>query len=574
MSSKERRSLSGSVHGCSLSGSTHGSSLSGSVALGRTLRRESSIDGKALAEAIKWSGMQPLFAGRFTDGTLMAKLASEHCDTFRKLLSEKRECFPPRELTIGSACSGTAGEVVAAHFFEKAVNAVSDRGFRIKTLFACESEAKKRAWIEGVHQWKANMDLASGHVETTLPCNFLDVSEIGDASGMARCATHKQKCRVPHCNIFVCCTSCKDMSRMSPPCGKILAETTSTGGSADTFKGMLAYIDVARPAILVFENVESIGDADASGGGSNLDIVLAELSSRGYENQQMIGDSAQYGVPQSRKRCYIIGVLAIANSEFDFLERSTENTFQSLRSLITVGQRTPPCAAQVLYAGSDKRVLDRLRQLQSQPLNCRKKCYAAGSAVISSAANGVSWSAIESPEIMKLNPWFLTLSPLQYKVCAYSLRTDPTPALFRDISQSLQRTRSSIKTIYDRHLSFTVTPKQVVVVFKDDEAPRLLLGEEMLLLHGFPVSAVSDLVNRTENQVLADLAGNMVSSLIMLILLMSSVACVEWSDVDRIPRCAEEATASEDIETATYALGLLAKTGDDEDGPLRKRNRI
>ena len=119
-----------------------------------------------------------------------------------------------------------------------------------------------------------------------------------------------------------------------------------------------------------------------------------------------------------------------------------------------------------------------------------------------------------------------------------------------------------------------MTPKQVVVVFKDDEAPRLLLGEEMLLLHGFPVSAVSDLVNRTENQVLADLAGNMVSSPIMLILLMSSVACVEWSDVDRIPWCAEEATASEDIETATYALGLLAKTGDDEDGPLRKRNRI
>ena len=131
MSSKERRSLSGSVHGCSLSGSTHGSSLSGSVASGRTLRRESSIDGKALAEAIKWSGMQPLSARRFTDGTLMAKLASEHCDTFRKLLSEKRECFPPRELTIGSACSGTAGEVVAAHCFENAVNAVSDRGVRI-----------------------------------------------------------------------------------------------------------------------------------------------------------------------------------------------------------------------------------------------------------------------------------------------------------------------------------------------------------------------------------------------------------------------------------------------------------
>ena len=145
--------------------------------------------------------------------------------------------------------------------------------------------------------------------------------------------------------------------------------TTSIGGSADTFKGMLAYIDVARPAIIVFENVESIGDGDASGGGSNLDIALSELSSRGYECQQMVGDSAQYGAPQSLKRCYIIGVLAIANSEFDFLERSTESTFQTLRSLITVGQRTPPCASQVLYSGLDRRVLDWLRQLQIPTLN-------------------------------------------------------------------------------------------------------------------------------------------------------------------------------------------------------------
>ena len=369
MPSKKRCSLSGYAHGSSLSGPTHGSSLSGSAAFGRSLRRENSIDDKALEEAIKCSRARPLLPNSFTDGTLLARLASEHCETFRKLFCGKRECFPSRELTIGSACSGTAGEVVAAHFFEKAVNAVSDRGFRIKTLFACEIDAKKREWIQGVHQWRADIDSASGHVETTRPCNFLDIIEVGDASGMARCATHRQKCRVPHCNIFVCCTSCKDMSRMSPPCGQILAETTSIGGSADTFRGMLAYIDVARPAIFVFENVESISDSDASGGGSNLDIALSELSSRGYECQQMVGDSAQYGAPQSRKRCYIIGVLAIANSEFDFLERSTESTFQTLRSLITVGQRTPPCASQVLYSGLDRRVLDWLRQLQIPTLN-------------------------------------------------------------------------------------------------------------------------------------------------------------------------------------------------------------
>ena len=64
-----------------------------------------------------------------------------------------------------------------------------------------------------------------------------------------------------------------------------------------------------------FENVEDIkfvaeGEIDET----NLDIVLAEFANRGYECQQMFGDSSKYGVPHRRKRFYIVAMLVAANS--------------------------------------------------------------------------------------------------------------------------------------------------------------------------------------------------------------------------------------------------------------------
>ena len=292
----------------------------------------------------------------FQDGTILDRLASEHWDAFTALFNGKRNFVPSREITMGSACTGSASDSLAAYFFTKAAQQrVSDQRFGIKNVFSCELNDQKRKWIQGVHREIAGLQGST----SSEPCVFKNILDLSAAT--ARCVVHNGMCNVPECCIFVCCTSCKDISRLNNSSGVgglVLQQTSSPGGSAQTFRGMLAYIEWARPAIILFENVEAIDDGgEGPRKDTNLDIVLSEFASRGYECQQMTGDTSRYGVPQRRMRCYIIAVLVVASSRINFLERSIEDTFKTLRSLIKVGQRKPPCASQVLYSGADARVV-------------------------------------------------------------------------------------------------------------------------------------------------------------------------------------------------------------------------
>ena len=334
---------------------------------------------------------------------------------------------------------------------------------------------------------------------------------------------------------------------------------------------MLAYITWARPAIVIFENVEAINDTDASFDVTNLDIVLSELASRGYECQQMIGDALGYGCPQRRVRLYIVAVMVVANAEFDFTTRPVRSTLKTLRALLTVCGRLPPCASQVLYAATDKRVVAYLKERQDLQAARKPGSYAMGNAITQAASSGVSWSAVQqAPEWFKASPWIQTLTCQQRQVAAYSLCTDTAPVLFRDVGQTCSRMRvSSISEGW--HRSFTVTPQQLVLVFQaHDEPPRLLLGEEAMVLQGFPIAAVSDLVERTSNHVLADLAGNMVAAPVLLALLMSAVACVHLREVQNTPE-----DEPSDLEAALAAFNALASSDSTQgEAPAQKRVKL
>ena len=98
-----------------------------------------------------------------------------------------------------------------------------------------------------------------------------------------------------------------------------------------------------------------------------------------------------------------------------------------------------------------------------------------------------------------------------------------------------------------------------------------------MLLQGFPVAAVSDLVKRTSNRAMADLAGNMVAVPVLLVLLTAAVASVDRRGVDVAPAGARQAEPREveasDMEAALFALGLLAKAGREkpDEAPVQKR---
>ena len=73
----------------------------------------------------------------------------------------------------------------------------------------------------------------------------------------------------------------QDMSKANPakPSGLVLTGSASKGGSAQTFRGLLAYISTHRPLVL-FENVDNMEESKTDKV-SNLDVLLSETGSRG-----------------------------------------------------------------------------------------------------------------------------------------------------------------------------------------------------------------------------------------------------------------------------------------------------
>ena len=105
---------------------------------------------------------------------------------------------------------------------------------------------------------------------------------------------------------------------------------------------------------------------------------------------------------------------------------------------------------------------------------------------------------------------------------------------------------------------------------KEAEKPRLLLGEEAMVLQGFPIAAVSDLVERTSNHVMADLAGNMVAVPVLLALLMSAVACVHWREEQNTPE-----DEPSDLEAALAAFNTLVRNDSiPGEAPAQKRVKL
>lgn len=181
---------------------------------------------------------------------LLTSLCKEHKEAFEKVLAKEALLDDrPRTLSWGSACSGSEG----LHYIFNALE-LNYVNFSFTHCFSCESDAQKQQWIKAV--------IEEG-TEGTDRCIFSDISEIGSLQATAFCTTHQRHCSVPCCDIFVCGTSCKDISIQGSLKGRaagapVLESSWSPGGSAQTFRGFLGYVSWAKPAVVLFENVDNI----------------------------------------------------------------------------------------------------------------------------------------------------------------------------------------------------------------------------------------------------------------------------------------------------------------------------
>ena len=194
------------------------------------------------------------------------------------LLGIVAKSAPNRVITVGAVCTGSPADVFVFAAAEKALRKTFPN-IRFQFLFNCEINEKKRKWIGKLHK-------SCSDTRKQQPCMFGNIMDL--ANGEASCYVHgrKKKCKVPSVDILLCCTSCKEFSTYYNKAQKPVNDKANNSTSAQTFAGLLAYMETNRPGILLFENVDTmdsvqVGDKDVTF--NNMDLACAEWASRGYE---------------------------------------------------------------------------------------------------------------------------------------------------------------------------------------------------------------------------------------------------------------------------------------------------
>ena len=110
---------------------------------------------------------------------------------------------------------------------------------------------------------------------------------------------------IPVCDLLVGGFPCQDYS---------VATTLKHSGGIEGKKGVLWWQiyriiaeSVEKPSFLFFENVDRLLKSPASQRGRDFAIILASLADLGYVVEWRVINAAEYGMPQRRRRTYIVG---------------------------------------------------------------------------------------------------------------------------------------------------------------------------------------------------------------------------------------------------------------------------
>ena len=111
----------------------------------RALGRQVTINADTADELIRECSARRPTVASLADGTALPVLAKEHCDAFVKLLGSEDRLAPARRISIGTACPGSAADLLSFRALEAAFQAHVP-GFEVAYEFNCESKPFKRKW--------------------------------------------------------------------------------------------------------------------------------------------------------------------------------------------------------------------------------------------------------------------------------------------------------------------------------------------------------------------------------------------------------------------------------------------
>lgn len=550
----------------------------------RVLKPQPTIDPEEVDQQVKRKAhSRRVQAEDLVSGSYLHKVAAENLETFQKM-APTRPLGGSVSLSWASACSGSEGprfvlEAMADVYRSMGIACSFDH------LFSCEINPEKRQWIQNlnkhmpecmqslrdlnVHMFDEphseedpltdSMDCAEerllGGTDMDTPCVFGDIADL--AGEYAHCHEHDGQCKVHDPDLFVIGTSCKDLSRANPSSAVrgqvVLGQSTSKGGSAQTFTGLKAFLEKHQPSMLLFENVDAIEDSKPSGG-SNLEVLKSQLSALGYEGQVVKTDALEFGLPCHRRRVFAFFVRVVASPLFVFQDRPFDKVFETFRGLLAGCLRACPDSVDVLYANDIDAVQDELKARESKRLKLKDAAKAMKSKAKASApanhgenwvehhmkfaqTNHIKFSQKTQQADLAKNPWFLTLSEREQDALALC-RVEKPNVLCRDLSQSIARVNSNT---WDKeralHVLPTMMPRMLLwLELQYPNSPRLLLGQEALIMQGFPVVTFLRALKQhgaafePSESLMQDLAGNAMPLPVVLAMLQAGMCALSWRD--------------------------------------------
>lgn len=114
---------------------------------------------------------------------------------------------------------------------------------------------------------------------------------------------------IPNHDILLAGFPCQPFSKI----GKREGFKDATQGTL--FFDILRILEFHKPKAFLLENVTGLLEND---GGRTIKIILKALQEQGYDVQMKVYNSAEFGLPQNRRRIYIVGFSEELNKNFIF----------------------------------------------------------------------------------------------------------------------------------------------------------------------------------------------------------------------------------------------------------------
>ena len=543
----------------------------------RKLRRESSAtsQGEQAGDAslMLSASSRVTVPDDIVSGHLLPELASGNLQCFQDLLPAQSplacgvggsSTVGPLELSWGICCSGSEG----VHYVVEAMTMALSQfkvDLRLTHKFSCESDKKKRAWIKTVLENGPLFMKHKAEAAGSNGCIFQNILDMGQK--VARCERHEKNCEVGHVDVLVLGTSCKDLSRANSSVDRqklVLAETQSKGGSAQTFRGFLAYCEGHRPTLIIYENVDSIDDKVSNTTETNLSILRKSMQDLGYQGQKVMTDAQEFGLPCRRRRLYVFFVL-VSDPRLNQRSRDTVQVFETFRKLVSSCLRSAPCATKCLLNSDLDSHAEILKFALAEVVKIQEKTAERKAPPNNTWMNkhmeyaeqlGVRW-ATPLPVELVMNEWFSTLTKREGDCLRLSRVAGPT-AEFRNLSQSVGRAHGNTLQDSGKHVAPTMLPGQVLWTESQD---RLLSGVEAMI-QGYPIMPLLDRLkangqvrlkeNFTES-FLTDLAGNAMALPVVLAIFQAGMAAVGF-------KACEQAASEDDVRLAMEAVAMLGSS--------------